>query len=209
MLLGKGFSASLVPAINGHQLGIWGRVERRSNFDIGMQSCRDDGPAKRHTITPSKRRVYEKNYHDDTRHWRDLDREVPRVYLAVSSTWRKANQARWYLYRRSASFSVRVRRRRISILSSRSASLTLLAMAFVRTRAINSSYISRSRCVKHSTACTTSSGKPAWRSWSNVQSVSSTTSCKIAAIISVSELIRSIMRSGCKIYGAPALSYWS
>jgi hypothetical protein len=54
MLLGKGFSASLVPAINGHQLGIWGRVERRGNFDIGMQSCRDDGPAKRHTITPSK-----------------------------------------------------------------------------------------------------------------------------------------------------------
>src|SRR5215831_21335668 len=52
MLLGKGFGASLVPAINGHQLRIWGRVERRGNFDIGMQSCRADGPAKRHKVSP-------------------------------------------------------------------------------------------------------------------------------------------------------------
>jgi hypothetical protein len=36
MLLGKGFGASLVPAIDGHQLRIWSGVERRGNFDIGM-----------------------------------------------------------------------------------------------------------------------------------------------------------------------------
>ena len=36
MLLGKGLGASLVPAIDGYQIRIWGGVERRGNFDIRM-----------------------------------------------------------------------------------------------------------------------------------------------------------------------------
>ena len=69
MFLGKGFRATLVPAVDGHQLRLWSGVERRRNLEIGVHSGGDDAPAQCHAAPPSGTNVW--------------------------LTWRKASQAWW------------------------------------------------------------------------------------------------------------------